>query len=76
MKRLLSTAALLLAINLLSTGCRSCQSCHDYDSPVANCSCSQCGGGRAGSVMSSGGYTSEVMVEPPAIEYYEPTPAE
>ena len=35
-------------------GCRSCQSCHDYDGPVADCE--NCGCGRAGSA--SGGYAS------------------
>lgn len=32
-----------------SGGCRSCDACHDYDPPVANCDCNACGTQRAGS---------------------------
>ncbi|QDU57195.1 hypothetical protein [Aeoliella mucimassa] len=77
MKRLVIATALLLATNLLSTGCRSCQSCHDYDSPVANCSCNQCGSGRAGSAL-SGGYAGEIIYDsaPYVDESYEMEPQE
>src|SRR4051812_39654799 len=26
-----------------AAGCRACSTCHDYDSPVANCQCGTCG---------------------------------
>ncbi len=65
MKRLAFAATLLIATSFVATGCRSCQSCHDYDSPVADCacaSCTACGSGRAGSVL-SGGYASETVYD-------------
>jgi hypothetical protein len=68
MKRLAFAAALLLAVGSLATGCRSCQSPYDYDSPVADCTCTgctACGNCRAGSVL-SGGYATEAP-----YEYYE-----
>lgn len=65
MKRLAFAATLLLAACFLATGCRSCQSCHDYGSPVADCACTgctSCGNGRAGSVL-SGGYATETVYD-------------
>ncbi len=62
----LSLAALLLAASALGTGCRSCQSPHDYSSPVADCECNSCGG-RAGSVLSGVGQTAYQEGE----EYYD-----
>jgi hypothetical protein len=43
-------------VALSAGGCRSCDSCHDYDSPVADCQCESCGYGRSGSA--SGGYVA------------------
>lgn len=70
MKRLIFAALITMGLGTFATGCRSCQSCHDYDSPVADCaceSCSGCGNGRAGSIL-SGGYTTE------SYSVEEPTP--
>lgn len=59
-------ASLLLACGAaVQVGCSACGSCHDYSSPVANCtcqSCGECGGGRAGS--SSMGYYAENGAKP------------
>src|SRR5438105_4284278 len=34
----------LMSVAIASAvGCRACSSCHDYDSPVANCQCGACG---------------------------------
>src|SRR3954451_9999089 len=34
----------LLSVAIASAaGCRACSTCHDYDSPVANCQCGTCG---------------------------------
>ena len=70
MKRLVFVTALLVGVSSLASGCRSCQSCYDYGSPVADCNCpgcTACGTGRAGSVLSSG-YATESI--------YEATPGE
>src|SRR4051812_24850240 len=33
----------LVSVAIASAGgCRACSSCHDYDSPVANCQCGAC----------------------------------
>lgn len=69
MNRLLIAAVLFCATSTFSIGCRSCQSCHDYDSPVANCNCNHCGTERAGSNMGSGGLVDYSVVEPETIEY-------
>ena len=64
MKRL-AALAMVLGAATFATGCRSCQSPYDYGSPVADCtcqSCTDCGHGRAGSVL-SGGYSSEAVYE-------------
>ncbi|TWT67726.1 hypothetical protein Pla123a_42820 [Posidoniimonas polymericola] len=60
-------ASLLFACGAaVQVGCSACGSCHDYSSPVANCSCqgcSDCGGGsRAGS--RSMGYYAENGAKP------------
>jgi hypothetical protein len=64
---LLLFATLALSTSLASTGCRSCSSCHDYSPPVADCGCSSCGTGRAGSAsggyIASGEYSEEQAVE-------------
>lgn len=67
MKRFVFAVVLGLASVSFGTGCRSCQSCHDYDPPVANCQCAgcdTCGGGRAGSVLSRGYAGGEVIAQP------------
>jgi hypothetical protein len=46
LRHLLLSLALGSTLALAGGGCRSCSSCHDYDSPVADCNC---GCGRAGS---------------------------
>lgn len=65
-------AALLLAVVASATGCRSCQSCHDYDRPVANCQCGACstsGCGRSGSNLTgTTGYTATVTEGPMLYE--------
>lgn len=69
MKRLIFTALLTVGLGVFATGCRSCQSCHDYDPPVANCSfasCNDCGGGRAGS---AGGCTTHGYMVDQATPY-------
>jgi len=56
----LSGKSLALALTLLAgasqLGCRACGTCHDYDSPVANCNCCTdgCGSGRSGSALAHG----------------------
>jgi len=49
---MLRTVFGVLGLSLALTaagGCRSCDACHDYDPPVANCDCNACGMQRAGS---------------------------
>ncbi len=56
----------LVAATTFSTGgCRSCDNCHDYDPPVANCDCNACGSHRAGSASSGyvGDYTGQTVVD-------------
>jgi len=65
LRRSLILAALVVT-TFFANGCQSCSSCHDYDSPVANCECGHCpqcdcnGGcsscGCSGESSSSGGY--------------------
>lgn len=43
-------------------GCRACQSCHDYGSPVAGAACGGCGGCRAGTCVGSTATTGLPMV--------------
>ncbi|TWT90625.1 hypothetical protein Mal64_10190 [Pseudobythopirellula maris] len=45
---------LLLSVSACQIGCNACGTCHDYSSPVANCSCDSCGSGRAGSGVVGG----------------------
>jgi hypothetical protein len=33
---------LAIGAMIANSGCQSCSSCHDYDSPVANCHCGHC----------------------------------
>lgn len=52
-------AILAAGMGFSAGGCRSCDSCDDYSSPVANCNCDSCGCHRAGSASSGyaeGGY--------------------
>ena len=61
MLRLCLFPALLIAgATLLSTGCRSCSTCHDYDPPVSCCQCGTNGchrtGSAAGGYVNSGGF--------------------
>jgi hypothetical protein len=51
LRHLLLSVVLGTTLSLAGGGCRSCSSCHDYDSPVANCGC---GCGRTGSVSNCG----------------------
>lgn len=57
-KRIAGSVALasLLVCGAVQMGCQACGSCHDYSSPVANCSCSACGTGcgRSGSALTHG----------------------
>lgn len=48
-RQFLFAVAIAAGATLASTGCRSCQSCHDYDPPVADCQCGCGGGQRTGS---------------------------
>jgi hypothetical protein len=50
LRQLFVSLVLSCSLALTGGGCRSCQSCHDYDGPVADCG--TCGCGRAGSVNS------------------------
>ena len=63
LRRLALLAILTAVVTLPAGGCRSCDSCHDYDGPVADCQCGSCGSGRAGSASggyaASGGYVSD-----------------
>lgn len=72
MKRLVFAATLLLAAVASAVGCRSCQSCHDYDRPVADChcgACSTCGSGRSGSNLSgTAGYDTGLVQQPMLYE--------
>lgn len=68
---------LVAAMTVSSGGCRSCDNCHDYGPPVANCDCNACGTHRAGSA--SGGYVSgehaeEVTSEQPGQKDGQSTP--
>jgi hypothetical protein len=70
----LGIMAVVAAVGLSSTGCRSCSTCHDYDPPVANCDCQACGCNRAGSAYcncASGqpadGYVEEEYTTEPAV---------
>jgi len=56
LRRIALLATLSTIFSLPTGGCRSCDSCHDYDGPVADCQCGTCGTGRAGSA--SGGYVA------------------
>ena len=51
LRHLLLSVVLGTTLSLAGGGCRSCSSCHDYDPPVANCTC---GCGRAGSASHCG----------------------
>jgi hypothetical protein len=55
-RRLLPLVVLTALATVPSGGCRSCDSCHDYDGPVTSCNCDSCGHGRSGS--GSGGYVA------------------
>ena len=56
LRRMALLAVFSTLIALPAGGCRSCDSCHDYAGPVADCQCGSCGTGRAGSA--SGGYVA------------------
>lgn len=67
MKRFVLAIVLGFGAAGFGTGCRSCQNCHDYDPPVADCQCAgctACGHGRAGSVLSGGYMGGELITEP------------
>jgi hypothetical protein len=50
---------LLVGVSGSLTGCRACNSCHDYDPPVAASECARWGGdGRAGSFFAPPGAPS------------------
>ena len=51
-RHLLASLVLGCTLTLAGGGCRSCQSCNDYDGPVADCN--TCGSGRAGSASNCG----------------------
>lgn len=72
MRRISQLLALLLVTSPLAAqiGCRACGTCHDYDPPVANCSCNACGeaGGRSGSVSTHGYAQSD---QPESYEHVE-----
>src|SRR2546423_15314902 len=67
-------AGLLEVASFAAGGCRSCSSCHDYDSPVANCQSGSCGsccaGGscngacNCGGERSTGAYDQSTQVAP------------
>lgn len=52
LRHLLLSIVLGFTLAAAGGGCRSCSSCHDYDSPVADCG--TCGCQRAGSVSNCG----------------------
>jgi len=62
-RSLLIPALLVAGAALVSTGCRACSTCHDYDPPVACCQCGTCGchrtGSAAGGYVNSGGFVYE-----------------
>ncbi len=64
LRRLSLLAILAAATTLPAGGCRSCDSCHDYDSPVMNCNCGSCGYERSGSAAAGYVATSD---EAPAL---------
>ena len=64
-RRIALLAVLSTIFSLPAGGCRSCDSCHDYDGPVAECQCGTCGHGRAGSA--SGGYVASGYSNGPAM---------
>ncbi len=64
MQRTLWTLLLVGVLGQLQ-GCRACNSCHDYDPPVAACDCNRWDGGyRAGSA--SGSELADLSDVPPA----------
>lgn len=72
LRQFLIPALMILGSTLALAGCRSCQSCHDYDPPVANCECGTCGCQRSGSTagyVTGGGYVSQpIMAEELTID--------
>jgi hypothetical protein len=65
LRRLTLLTILSMGISTSVSGCRSCDSCHDYDGPVVGCESGSCGCGRAGSASS--GYVSAVEVNGPTM---------
>jgi hypothetical protein len=52
LRQLLLAVVLGASFAFAGTGCQSCSSCHDYDSPVADCG--NCGCGRTASASNCG----------------------
>ncbi|MEO0530157.1 MAG: hypothetical protein AAF266_06205 [Planctomycetota bacterium] len=46
-------------------GCRACQSCHDYSSPLAGADCGGCNECRSGSCVSTPTQSASMVAEAP-----------
>src|SRR6478735_3070403 len=76
-------AAFVGLAGLSSGGCRSCSSCHDYDSPVSSCACGcaapcgcngcGCSGGGCSTCSSCG--SGQCGCNQPSTAYAGPTPS-
>ncbi|QDT68306.1 hypothetical protein MalM25_12270 [Planctomycetes bacterium MalM25] len=64
----------ILALILLAVagagqlGCRACQNCHDYASPVAGAACGECQGCRSGSCLSGEPTAVPMVAEAPTAD--------